>query len=168
MPIAVWDAATVALTTRLWGEGYSAGHIAMQLKNISRNAILGKLYRLRVQTHGRNPIHTVRPQQKAKPTARTKRMSDEIEFRIEAEQPGNSPVEYLAMEEHHCRALLDERGSDGLFLCCGRTRLRNRIGGWASSYCPRHDREYSPGRYTRGHYGALGEDDRYRNHGTGS
>ena len=162
MPIGLWDAAKTALAVKLWEQGYSAGHIARQLDNISRNAVIGKLHRMRVDSHGRNPIHTIRPK-KAKHAARRNEMStDEIEgVAVPLPEKDEPPVEYLAMENHQCRALLEERGSDGLLMCCGRTRLRNGFGCFASSYCAKHDREFMPGRYARGgFYGAFSQNDR--------
>lgn len=44
------------------------------------------------------------------------------------------PVPFLEVKRFHCRAVLDERGEDGLALFCG---ARKRKG---SSWCPKHHR----------------------------
>ena len=41
-----WDDDSVALLRKLWGDGLSAGQIALQMRGISRNAVLGKAMRL--------------------------------------------------------------------------------------------------------------------------
>jgi hypothetical protein len=52
MPNAAWTAETVALLKRLWAEGETAAAIAGRLGEISRSAVLGKVYRLRLGAGG--------------------------------------------------------------------------------------------------------------------
>src|ERR1700733_8399378 len=52
MPNAAWTAETVALLKRLWAEGETAAAIAGRLGGISRSAVLGKVYRLRLGAGG--------------------------------------------------------------------------------------------------------------------
>jgi hypothetical protein len=42
-----WTAERVTLLKQLWASGVSAGKIAAQLGGVSRNAVVGKIYRLR-------------------------------------------------------------------------------------------------------------------------
>jgi len=52
MPNAAWTAETIALLKRLWAEGETAAAIAARLGGISRSAVLGKVYRLRLGAGG--------------------------------------------------------------------------------------------------------------------
>jgi GcrA cell cycle regulator len=44
-----WNVARVALLARRWGEGASASVIALELGGVSRSAVLGKIFRLKLQ-----------------------------------------------------------------------------------------------------------------------
>ncbi len=48
-----WTDERVALLKRLWAEGLSASQIATQLGNVSRNAVIGKVHRLKLSGRGR-------------------------------------------------------------------------------------------------------------------
>lgn len=43
-----WTDERVALLTKLWGEGLSASQIARQLGGVTRNAVIGKVHRLKL------------------------------------------------------------------------------------------------------------------------
>ncbi len=138
-----WTENNVSKLTRMWQDGYSATLIAKEMSPATRSAIIGKAHRLNLPPHGHKPplrIIPFRPVKKRKPSVDKKPALDPIEEDV-------SPVEYLKLKSYHCRALLDERGSDGLRLSCGRIRLRGSNGLYLSSYCPMHDRLYAPSRY---------------------
>lgn len=59
-----WTVERVELLKKLWTEGLSAGQIARQLGGVSRNAVVGKVHRLKLSTHGRK---TAAPARKKKP-----------------------------------------------------------------------------------------------------
>jgi GcrA cell cycle regulator len=52
MPNAAWTAEDITLLKRLWAEGETAAAIAARLGGISRSAVLGKVYRLRLGAGG--------------------------------------------------------------------------------------------------------------------
>jgi len=54
---------------KLWGEGLSASQIAAQLGGVSRNAVIGKVHRLKLSSRGRSTAAPAR--QKKAPTAST-------------------------------------------------------------------------------------------------
>jgi hypothetical protein len=58
---------------------------------------------------------------------------------IEREEPTEG-VNYLDNTEAGCKAILDKIGTDGLRMCCGRTRAGDEAS--RSPYCPTHDRAY--------------------------
>ncbi|WP_312797383.1 GcrA family cell cycle regulator [Tianweitania sp.] len=48
-----WTDERVELLKKLWAEGLSASQIAAQLGNVSRNAVIGKVHRLKLSSRGR-------------------------------------------------------------------------------------------------------------------
>ncbi len=48
-----WTDERVELLSKLWGEGLSASQIAAQLGGVSRNAVIGKVHRLKLSNRGR-------------------------------------------------------------------------------------------------------------------
>ncbi|NMG41720.1 GcrA cell cycle regulator [Chelativorans sp. ZYF759] len=73
-----WTDERVELLKKLWAEGLSASQIATQLGGVSRNAVIGKVHRLKLSGRGRNSASTPRPKKTAtntgpRPAARTQR-----------------------------------------------------------------------------------------------
>ncbi|RUW32744.1 GcrA cell cycle regulator, partial [Mesorhizobium sp. M1A.F.Ca.IN.020.06.1.1] len=48
-----WTDERVELLRKLWSEGLSASQIAAQLGGVSRNAVIGKVHRLKLSGRGR-------------------------------------------------------------------------------------------------------------------
>ncbi len=69
-----WTDERVELLKKLWSEGLSASQIATQLGGVSRNAVIGKVHRLKLSGRGRASSATPRPK-KAAPGAKTVRPS---------------------------------------------------------------------------------------------
>jgi len=63
-----WTDERVELLRKLWAEGLSASQIAAQLGGVSRNAVIGKVHRLKLSSRGRAAPAQTR-QKKAKPSA---------------------------------------------------------------------------------------------------
>lgn len=63
-----WTDERVELLRKLWSEGLSASQIAAQLGGVSRNAVIGKVHRLKLSSRGRAAPPQAR-QKKAKTTA---------------------------------------------------------------------------------------------------
>ncbi|HEV7415806.1 MAG TPA: GcrA family cell cycle regulator, partial [Tianweitania sediminis] len=49
----MWTDERVELLKKLWTEGLSASQIAAQLGSVSRNAVIGKVHRLKLSSRGR-------------------------------------------------------------------------------------------------------------------
>ncbi|MET3662209.1 GcrA family cell cycle regulator [Aquamicrobium ahrensii] len=62
-----WTDERVELLRKLWAEGLSASQIAAQLGGVSRNAVIGKVHRLKLSGRGRTTAAPAR-QKKASPT----------------------------------------------------------------------------------------------------
>lgn len=63
----MWTDERVELLRKLWAEGLSASTIAAQLGGVSRNAVIGKVHRLKLSSRGRTTAAPTR--QKKAPTA---------------------------------------------------------------------------------------------------
>lgn len=63
----MWTDERVELLRKLWAEGLSASTIAAQLGGVSRNAVIGKVHRLKLSSRGRSTAAPAR--QKKAPAA---------------------------------------------------------------------------------------------------
>lgn len=61
-----WTDERVELLRKLWSEGLSASQIAAQLGSVTRNAVIGKVHRLKLSSRGRTTAAPAR-QKKASP-----------------------------------------------------------------------------------------------------
>lgn len=61
-----WTDERVELLKSLWAEGLSASQIAAQLGGISRNAVIGKVHRLKLSSRGRAAPSQPRPKKQAR------------------------------------------------------------------------------------------------------
>ncbi|WP_175868429.1 GcrA family cell cycle regulator [Bartonella gabonensis] len=57
-----WTCERVELLKKLWSEGLSASQIAAQLGGVSRNAVIGKVHRLKLPGRGKTPQGSTRGQ----------------------------------------------------------------------------------------------------------
>lgn len=57
----MWTDERVELLRKLWADGLSASQIAAQLGGVSRNAVIGKVHRLKLSSRGRSTAATARP-----------------------------------------------------------------------------------------------------------
>ncbi|RLQ87180.1 GcrA family cell cycle regulator [Notoacmeibacter ruber] len=69
-----WTDERVELLKKLWADGLSASQIANQLGGVSRNAVIGKVHRLKLSSRGRasqKPARPKKPSAPRQPSART-------------------------------------------------------------------------------------------------
>jgi GcrA cell cycle regulator len=62
-----WTDERVELLRKLWSEGLSASQIAAQLGAVSRNAVIGKVHRLKLAGRGRSSAQPARAKKAAAP-----------------------------------------------------------------------------------------------------
>jgi GcrA cell cycle regulator len=65
----IWTDERVEMLRKLWAEGLSASQIAAQLGGVSRNAVIGKVHRLKLSGRGRTTAAPARPKKPSQPTA---------------------------------------------------------------------------------------------------
>lgn len=62
-----WTDERVEMLKQLWAEGLSASQIAAQIGGISRNAVIGKVHRLKLSSRGRATPQPARPKKTSRP-----------------------------------------------------------------------------------------------------
>lgn len=67
-----WTEERVETLRKLWADGLSASQIAAQLGSVSRNAVIGKVHRLKLSSRGRSNAGATRTKKAAQPTASVK------------------------------------------------------------------------------------------------
>lgn len=138
-----WTPDRIAELTQLWTEGKSASQIATIMGGISRNAVLGKLHRMNIET-GR--FSAIAPLKKVKPLVAqaqfARKKADPVKAAavkaIELRPPPPSIpkpllVRLVDLGNHDCRWPVSGEKADTLFCghnaepgnsyCCGHVRL---------------------------------------------
>ncbi|UXN05789.1 MULTISPECIES: GcrA family cell cycle regulator [unclassified Bartonella] len=81
-----WTDERVELLTKLWAEGLSASQIAAQLGGVSRNAVIGKVHRLKLSGRGK----TTKAQPRA-PKATTQTSAPAVEETVKQTASSSAP-----------------------------------------------------------------------------
>lgn len=68
-----WTDERVDLLRKLWAEGFSASQIATQLGSVTRNAVIGKVHRLKLSSRGRPAAAVAKPKKPASAPRATSR-----------------------------------------------------------------------------------------------
>lgn len=61
-----WTDERIEQLKKLWSDGLSASQIANQIGGVSRNAVIGKVHRLKLSSRGRTPVTPTRTKKPAK------------------------------------------------------------------------------------------------------
>lgn len=144
-----WSEARVATTLRLADEGYSASEIAKQIGDTTRNAVIGKLHRMK-KGSGKSRLRGAQkpPKKPAKPWKRTRRdygfSSPPPEVRRAASLPPEPPTPpdmpparglgidaMRELQQHDCKWPIGDVGSLS-FRFCGSPRELGK------PYCSHH------------------------------
>lgn len=145
MPGEAWTAERVDLLRRLWGEGKTAAAIAVRLGGMSRSAVLGKVFRLRLAVSGFGK--TAQKQQRSGASARGAGAAA-IARRRHTPKRGKRPQPLPAAGTRH-KTLLEltnktcrwPHGRPGRFFFCGAPEADLERG---IPYCPHHMRRAYP------------------------
>ncbi|MDA9544883.1 hypothetical protein ACM43_10270 [Bradyrhizobium sp. CCBAU 45321] len=127
-----WDDAAEEALRRWVAEGASSSVIADAMHR-TRSAVAGKIARLKLKRpEGLSPMTKATTKQPPKSEAQIV-LAPKPEHKLApVEATSGKPVPFLQARGFHCRAVLDERGEDGLAVFCG---AKKRLG---SSWCPKH------------------------------
>lgn len=118
----------------LWAEGHSAGEIVLEIGGgVSRNAVLGKLFRLGLL--GKNSLSDGTPRPKAARATPAKRRAAFVDVVISDEPPAltldGAPITFLNASSNHCRFPQGDPLKDDFHLC-GHPKAEGR------PYCAYH------------------------------
>lgn len=135
-----WTEENIETLRLRWAEGQSASHIARELGGMSRNAVIGKVYRLGLSER-RERVAEIRVRNKSRRNKSTF-SGFQIIPRTHSKpptpiQPTLVPIDplYISLidlESYQCRWPLDHKGQDGLETFCGHTKFGEY------SYCYAH------------------------------
>ncbi len=139
----IWTEERVALMRRLWAEGLTASQIAVRLDGASRNAVIGKLHRMKLSADGQadapRPVRT-RAAVAPRPAVADGEAAAPARFTAVAilvEEPGLAT--FSSLEAHMCRWPIGDPAADD-FSFCGQALALGR------PYCAQHSRTaYRPG-----------------------
>ena len=140
----IWDDKADQMMIDLWNSGASLLSITDSMRaagyDLTSNAIAGRKFRLR-----KTKVFAVRQPttfQRSKPMtqAATIMKCDEV-VELKEEMPEEKGIEYLALTEDSCKAILDRRGAHGLSMVCGKLRVYNQRG--RTPYCEEHLRRFT-------------------------
>lgn len=87
-----WTEERVEQLRKLWADGLSASQIAAQLGNVSRNAVIGKVHRLKLSSRGRSTAAAPRAKKPAAASTATKSTKSSAPMRTMTSTVGNTAL----------------------------------------------------------------------------
>jgi GcrA cell cycle regulator len=139
-----WTSERIELLRKLWGEGDTAAAIAARLGGISRSAVMGKVFRLRLHA-GQRPAESqpreneqANDDQSYKATAPIRRRRSAVRKRPSQPAPtgGGQHKTLLELTNHTCRWPHGRPGTSRFFFCGAPEADLER----GVPYCARHMR----------------------------
>lgn len=126
-----WEDAEDEVIKADWADGLSASQISRKLTGRSRNAVLGRVFRLGLAQ--RSPARVTRERVKRNDPRVAKVLAKIHQAKIDsAEDPGpaDPPIDTMALRDHHCKWPYDVAG--GGYHYCGQSPKKGR------PWCPYH------------------------------
>jgi GcrA cell cycle regulator len=144
MADAAWTIERIALLQRLWAEGETAAAIAARLGGLSRSAVLGKVYRLRLGADAGASVRPTAKESKAREPsvalARRRKGGKRKPAPQVAPATGRRGKTLLELTNETCRWPHGRPGTNKFFFCgAAGADLERGI-----PYCPRHMRRAYP------------------------
>jgi len=158
MPILTWSEDRVEMLKKLWDAGLSAGQIAAELGNVTRNGVIGKVHRLGLSGRAKSPSSATPRKRKVRPE-RTKPFALPPQarargnpalahaFDVEMEPdptaydnivPMSQRLSLLQLNDATCHWPVGDPESEDFFFCGGRSLA-------SLPYCAHHSRiAYQP------------------------
>ncbi|WP_441256447.1 GcrA family cell cycle regulator [Bradyrhizobium sp. 482_C4_N1_1] len=162
-----WTDDRIEMLKKLWTAGLSASQVAAELGHVTRNAVIGKVHRLKLEPRGKthNANVTPRPRRTGNSVARIRHAKAVAEGTVIAPQkrryvgpaiPHNPPITHqhaaVRMADEVAPLLipfLDRLSNQCAYICtgdgepvavCGHITMviRGKRGPERSSFCPRH------------------------------
>ena len=156
MTVVGWTDDRVEQLKKLWEAGLSASQIAVELGNITRNAVIGKVHRLGLSGRAKSPSSSAPRQRKVRPAQQMMRINRPVSrgntalaqaFEVEAEPdpiaydnvvPMSQRLNLLQLNENTCHWPVGDPSSPDFFFCGGKALD-------SLPYCAHHSRvAYQP------------------------
>jgi GcrA cell cycle regulator len=134
MPGNAWTDDGVTLLRKLWAEGATAAAIGRRLGGLSRSAVLGKIFRLRLNGEGGGRGRSEQAPKQRDALGRRRRRQPR---QRSAARPPPKPAERLTLLELTNESCRWPAGRAGRFFFCGVAEADLQRG---IPYCPRHMR----------------------------
>lgn len=129
-----WRDDEIALLKRLWAQGETAASIAEKLGGISRSAVLGKIFRLRLGSGAKKEPGKEQGRPAAKASQRQQPARRRGEVAVPAPAKGRYSKTLFDLTNRCCRWPFKRPGTDRYFFCgVEEADLENGI-----PYCARH------------------------------
>jgi GcrA cell cycle regulator len=131
-----WTLEKVDKLKQLWGKGNTAGQIASIIGGVTRNAVIGKAYRLNLTTKSvqkKDSFNQVSQYQKNAPQPERKTYKSKFKsLLLDKNFPAENPKSLLELKDsEHCRYPLGHPGEPNFYFC-GRKPIKD------FSYCKLH------------------------------
>lgn len=150
-----WTAERIEILKKRWAEGASAGDIAYELGDVSRNGVIGKVSRLGLERHPAGPAVAKKPKPPSAP--KPQGILQAIKMRAAARMVGEVPYADprplrkeaftftggVSLFDHkigQCRWPNDGSVWDGSFRFCGAQASQRPWGSKGTACCPYCDR----------------------------
>jgi GcrA cell cycle regulator len=128
-----WTDEKVERLSQLWKEGFSAAHIARDMGDVTRNAVIGKLDRMGLTASSGGRVARVVPR-----TPRARRKPVVPRVALEDIKPlAADDLSVMTVKSHHCRWPVDRPGTEGTQFC-GQPKDGPNKDGVSSAYCAAH------------------------------
>ncbi len=156
MTILLWSDDRVEMLKKLWEGGLSAGQIASELGNVTRNAVIGKVHRLGLSGRVKSPSSGATRQRKARPaqakmfvarpaTRANPALAHAFDVEMEPDPiaydnivPMGQRLSLLQLNEATCHWPIGDPETEDFFFCGGRSLT-------SLPYCAHHCRvAYQP------------------------
>jgi len=156
MTVLTWTDDRVEQLKKLWESGLSASQIALELGNVTRNAVIGKVHRLGLSGRAKSPSSAAPRPRKARPAPQMMRSTRPVSrgntalahaFDVEMEPdpiahdnvvPMSQRLSLLELNEATCHWPVGDPSSPEFFFCGG--KALNSL-----HYCAHHSRiAYQP------------------------
>src|SRR3954452_6737043 len=156
MTVLTWSDDRVEQLKKLWDAGHSASLIGAELGNVTRNAVIGKVHRLRLSRRAQSPSPAAPRPRKARPAQHVMRVSRPVSrgntalaqaYEVEMEPdpvaydnvvPMSQRLSLLELNEATCHWPIGDPASSDFFFCGGKALT-------SLPYCAHHSRiAYQP------------------------
>ena len=134
-----WTSEKEQKLRQLWKEGHSGSQIAVMLGNTTRNAVIGKAHRLKLEarTVSKKSETNANKQTNNFPKAKTQKLGRKARFKallLDPSFPPEQPTKLIDLTDEHCRWPLGEKMKPAIFFC-GRKIVESKNISYISNKC---------------------------------